>query len=88
MSRILTVSDDLYADLAARARRHGVSIEDLLRIWPEDAHGSEHATSGPVGELQSRTDAVRRSITLYEQLAARHGMFPDSTDLLRDDRAR
>lgn len=88
MSRTLTIPDDLYADLAERARRHGVSIEDLLRVWPGDIPTDKQTKHEMDVELQARQDAVQRSITLYEHLAARYGAFPDSTDLLRDDRAR
>lgn len=83
MSQTLTISDDLYATLAERARRHGVSIEDLLRMWPDDTR-----TDGTDEGMQARRYAVQCSSALYEQLAARYGTFPDSTGLLRDDRAR
>ena len=88
MSQTLTIPDDLYADLAERARRHGVSIEDLLRTWPTGIPADTRAAHETDEDLRARQDAVQRSIALYEHLAARYGVFPDSTDLLRDDRAR
>lgn len=88
MSRTLTIPDDLYADLAERAHRRGVSVEDLLRAWPADTLADKCATHEADEDLRARQDAVQRSIALYEHLAARYGVFPDSTDLLRDDRAR
>lgn len=77
MSQTLTIPDDL----AERARRHGVSIENLLRAWPRDTSADKRAEHETGMELRARQDAVQRSITLYEHLAARYGAFPDSTDL-------
>ncbi len=82
MSHTLTISDDLYARLETAARRQGVSVEEILHRWPLPPQDEGD------GDLRARRDAVRRSRELYAELEAHHGTFPDSTDLLRDDRAR
>lgn len=76
MSHTITVSDDLYRHLETTARQQGVSIEELLRSWPlPDQTPTPH-------------DALARAAALGEELSARYGMMPDSTALIRDDRAR
>lgn len=79
MSQTLTLPDDLYTRLDTLARHHGLSIEQLLRSWPSD----EQAIS-----TTASRDALARVAALGEELSARYGMMPDSTDLIRDDRAR
>jgi hypothetical protein len=82
MSHTLTISDDLYARLETTARQQGVSIEELLQRWPLSDQTDWDR------DLRARRDAVQRSRELYAELAARYGSFPDSTDLVREDRAR
>lgn len=76
MSHTITISDDLFTRLEATARQRGISIEELLRSWP-----LPDQTPAP-------RDALARAAALGAALAARYGMMPDSTDLIRDDRAR
>jgi hypothetical protein len=85
VSQNITISDDFYAFLADTARRRGVSIEELLRTWQAASHEDERTADE---QMRARHDAVQHSIALYDQLAASHGVFPDSTDLVREDRAR
>jgi hypothetical protein len=82
MSHTLTISDDLYTRLEATARRQGVSIEELLQRWPLSDQSAWDR------ELRARQEAVERSRALFAELEARYGAFPDSTDLIREDRAR
>ena len=82
MSQNLTISDDLYRRLDITARGRGLSIEELLRSW------TLYGTGDIASDLRARRDAIQRSVALYEQLQAHHGLFPDSTDLLREDRSR
>jgi predicted CopG family antitoxin len=78
MSRTITISDDLYARLEAEARMRGLgSIEQLL----ETLHESE-------AESLRRREVVREIDELRARLAAKYGQLPDSTELLREDRAR
>ena len=83
MSQAIVIPDDLYARLDAAAHRRGVSIEELLRSW--QATG-EHVDEGV--ELRRRHEAFERIAALGEELSARYGEMPDSTDLIREDRAR
>lgn len=84
MSQMLTIPDDLYARLEESARRRGVTIEELLSSWPIDDQGGDVEDA----ELRRRRDAVARIDTTRAALAARYGEMPDSTDLIREDRAR
>ena len=77
MNQTLTISDALYARLAMQAQLRGLSVEQLIEEWErQDA------------ELQRRREGVRRINETYEQMAAKYGVMPDSTELLREDRAR
>ncbi len=78
MSRILTISDELYARLESEARDRGLnSVEELL----EGLQALET-------NIAHRKDAVRQTDLLRERLLARYGQLPDSVELLREDRAR
>jgi hypothetical protein len=81
MGQTLTLPDELYARLDTAARRRGVSIEELLRAW-------QAADDVTEAELSRRRAAVARLDALRTELATRYGEMPDSTDLVRADRAR
>jgi hypothetical protein len=82
MSRILTISDNLYMRLESIRRDHGLNnIEELLeqsiQIWQtktDESHRRE--------EIVHRIDALRSS------LFSKYGEFADSIDLIRSDRER
>lgn len=78
MSQSLTISDELYARLQAAARQRGLSsVQELLESW------------NPDGEpLSERSRAVDRIDALRQRLLAIYGEMPDSTALVREDRAR
>jgi hypothetical protein len=77
MSRILTISDELYARLESEARNRGFkTVEELLNQMQIDEAG-----------LASRNEVVREIDHLRERLFARYGEMPDSLGLLREDRA-
>jgi hypothetical protein len=78
MSRTLTIPDALYLRLESIARARGLSsIEQLLEMWQtrED-------------DLRYRHEVVTQIDALRERLFATYGMFPDSTESVREDRAR
>jgi hypothetical protein len=78
MSRTLTIPDDLYERLEAKARERGLDdVEGLLQ---------EVGQSG--ANLGQRREAVGRIDGLRERLFARYGELPDSVELLVEDRAR
>ena len=78
MSKILTISDDLYARLETAARQRGLpKVEDLLEAW----QASE-------AERSQRAQAVERIDALRTRLFATYGEMPDSVELIREDRAR
>lgn len=78
MSRTLTISDELYDRLKAEAQARGLaSIELLLEERQRNEANSDQ-----------RADVVRRIDELRESLFAKYGQMPDSTELLREDRAR
>lgn len=87
MSQALTISDDLYAHLKNTAQSRGVSIEELLRTWQNTDRGSEEEVDAET-ELRRRRMAVKRIATTRAELIARYGEMPDSTDIIREDRAR
>jgi predicted CopG family antitoxin len=77
MSRTLTISDDLYARLEKEARMRGLSVERLIEEWEQnEAH------------LLQRRDAVREISALRARLFSKYGEMSDSTELVREDRAR
>ena len=77
MSRRLTISDELYARLQKEARVRGLSIERLIEEWERNE-----------ANLLHRKDVVRGIDTLREHLFSKYGEMPDSSDLIREDRAR
>ncbi len=78
MTRILSISDDLYNRLEAATQQRGLdSIERLLEEWPLEND-----------DLHQRQETVRQIDALRERLFATYGEMPDSTDLIREDRAR
>lgn len=86
MSQTLTIPDDLYARLENTARRR-VTIEGLLRTW--QSNDQDEQDIGDEGaEMSRRRAAVARMDATRAELAARYGEMPDSTDLIREDRAR
>jgi hypothetical protein len=77
MSRTLTISDELYARLEKEAQIRGLSIELLIEEWERNE-----------AQLLRRKDAVRGIDSLRERLFSKYGEMPDSSDLVREDRAR
>ncbi|MGB9177771.1 MAG: hypothetical protein WCB68_00895 [Pyrinomonadaceae bacterium] len=77
MSRTLTISDELYARLEKEAQVRGLSIEHLIEEWEQNE-----------ANLLQRKDAVRAIDNLRERLFLKHGEMPDSTEAVREDRAR
>lgn len=78
MSRTLHISDELYKRLEANARERGfANVERML----EDQGGNGF-------DAQQRQDAVRGIDDLRKLLASKYGEMPDSTDSIRNDRAR
>jgi hypothetical protein len=78
MSRTVTVSDDVYARLEAETRRRGLGgVPDLLEVLLL-----------PPGELERRQELGRRIEAFRDRMAAKYGVMPDSTDLIREDRER
>jgi hypothetical protein len=78
MSQTITVSDDLYARLEQSARHRGfASVEQLVDAWQtaED-------------KLCQRRAAVQRIHETREKLRSAYGELPDSTEWIREDRAR
>jgi hypothetical protein len=77
MSRTLTISDELYARLEKEAQMRGLSIEHLIEEWERSE-----------ANLLQRKDVVREIDALREHLFSKYGAMPDSSDLIREDRAR
>ena len=77
MSRTLTISDELYARLEREAQIRGLSIELLIEEWERNE-----------ANLLRRKDVVRGIDSLRERLFSKYGEMPDSSDLVREDRAR
>lgn len=77
MSRTLTISDELYSRLEQEAQSRGLSIERLIEEWERNE-----------AALLRRKRVVREIDDLRERLFSKHGEMPDSSDLLRADRAR
>ena len=78
MSRTVTIPDALYLRLEQTAQARGCSsIAQLLEVW--QAHDET---------LHRRQEAVARIDALRERLCATYGVFPDSTEDVREDRAR
>jgi predicted CopG family antitoxin len=77
MSHTLTISDELYARLEKEAQMRGLSIERLIEEWERNE-----------ANLFQRKDVVRSIDGLRERLFSKYGEMPDSSDLVREDRAR
>jgi hypothetical protein len=78
MSRTVTISDALYLRLEQIAQARGYrSIAQLLEVWQSDED-----------TRCRRQEAVARIDALRERLFATYGVFPDSTEDIREDRAR
>jgi len=78
MSRTITISDELYERLQSEARTRGLSsVEQLLEQLRIPASG-----------LSQRQQVVGEIDSLRDRLFAKYGEMPDSTPLLREDRAR
>lgn len=73
----LTISADFYKRLVAEAQLRRVTIEQLLEEW-------ERMDS----EIRRRQEAGRRADEIFERMAAKYGMMPDSAELIREDRER
>jgi hypothetical protein len=73
----LTISADLYDRLVAEAQLRGITVEQLLAEW-------ERRDS----EIRRRQEAGRRADEIFERMAAKYGMMPDSAELIREDRER
>jgi hypothetical protein len=78
MGHTITIPDDIYDRLDVEARAKGLSIEQLLRSWP----------TGGIASHGANRDVLARVAALGDELSARYGEMPDSTDLVREDRAR
>jgi hypothetical protein len=78
MSRVLTLSDDLYDKLETAAQRCGLAqIDQLLEQW--QAADEERA---------KRDEVLQRILALNDQMRAKYGVMPDSVELIREDRGR
>ncbi|HJU56416.1 MAG TPA: hypothetical protein VJ715_17665 [Pyrinomonadaceae bacterium] len=77
MSRTLTISDELYARLEKEAQLRGLSVERLIEEWERDE-----------AQTLQRKDAVREINDLRARLFSKYGEMADSTELVREDRAR
>jgi hypothetical protein len=78
MSRTVTIPDALYLSLEEAVHAQGFSsIAQLLEVW------QSHEDM-----LRSRQEAVARIDALREHLFAIYSVFPDSTEDVREDRAR
>ena len=78
MSRTLTISDNLYAQLEVAARVRGLgSVEQLLDTWQFSEDNVYH-----------RQQTVRQIDALRNRLFKKYGEMADSVELIRDDRGR
>jgi len=78
MSRTLTISERLYQRLEAEAEARGLeNVEQLLE---------ERASNG--SDFSGRRAAVDDIDRLRNRLFTKYGEKPDSTNLIREDRAR
>ena len=78
MSRTLTISDDVYARLEQQMHLRGFT----------DADRFLDALLPPLDTPEQRHAVVERIRAFQEQMAAKYGMMPDSTELIREDRER
>lgn len=75
MSKVISVSDELYQQIEAEARRRGVGMEQLLDQWRRN-------------ELVSRENVFLQAERVRERIYAAHGVMQDSTATIREDRER
>lgn len=81
MARTLTISDNLYDQLEAEARRQGFDgIERLLESLKSKASNSV--------KTLPRNEAVQQIDALRERLFSKYGEMQDSVQIIREDRAR
>jgi hypothetical protein len=73
----LTISESLYSRLEAEAQLRGINIEQLLEEWEQRE-----------SEIRRRHEVVREINELREEMFAKYGLMPDSTELIREDRER
>lgn len=73
----LTISADLYDCLMAEAQLRGISVEELLDEW-------ERKDS----EIRRRQEVGREIDEIFERMAAKYAVMPDSAELIREDRER
>lgn len=83
MSVTLTISDETFRKLTATARSKGKeNVEQLLEEWPDAKNPSLKE------ELRRRRQLGERMRELREHVSREHGIMPDSTELIREDRNR
>ncbi|MCL5996735.1 MAG: hypothetical protein M1546_11865 [Chloroflexi bacterium] len=78
MNKMLTISEELYNQLESTSRHYGYdNVEQMLAalLLKQD-------------ELRQRQETASQIDILREQLLVKYGKMPDSTDLIREDRAR
>lgn len=78
MSHTITISDSLYTRLQMAMRARGA--DNLETLLADLADGKDETTV--------RQTAVAQINELRERLFAKYGPMPDSTEFLREDRAR
>ena len=72
--KIRRLDDRVVATHRDRAERAGRSLEEELRLLLTEA------------ALRPQHEFARRVAELREQIRREHGLFPDSTELIREDR--
>ena len=83
MSINIAVSEETYKKLEESARARGKeTVEKLLEDW-EDEQAVKWRK-----ELKRRQEVGKRIKKLRERIFQEHGVMPDSTELIREDRNR
>ncbi len=78
MSQTLVLPDELYSRLEQTVHQRGLqNVEELLESW-----------QAKEDELANRKRIVERIDAVRAYLFAKYGKMPDSTELVREDRAR
>jgi predicted CopG family antitoxin len=77
MSQTITISDDLYQALEGKAKKQGRSIEEMLA----------HEYTDRV-DIAKRKEVARQVEEIRKRVSAKHGVMPDSVELIRQDRER
>ena len=85
MSKIITISDEKYQTIEALARAYGFpNVEQFIEEYEQfDEQLRERQQ-----ELERRRETGRRMRALRAEIFQKHGLMPDSTLLLREDRER